>query len=203
MPWQTINGTTATNAGASGLKEFTSGHVLSATDLMRDFKDPQDAIMRQCVPGVLSGGQCTASGLTVTIPSGTTVLCRSVWYADGDMTQSVSDETTSYVWLCSDGETRVTTTTTPPAGYDERSACLLCRAVASGGNATVDLSVQQRARASTTDRYVGEGSRWFGGIADVVPSAGWAEVPDGSQVVLYDEITVYGTLRCMGKVRVI
>ena len=202
MAWQTINGTTAATAGTSGLKEFASGDTIGATDLLRDMKDPQDAHSYGHVVGVLSGGVCTASGLTVTIPSGTLVLCRSVWQASGAQTQAVTDNATSYVWLCADGETRITSSTTPPASYDERTAAILCRTVAASGTAVVDLSVQQRARSSTTTRFVGEGSAWFAGTADTIPDGGWAECPDGTQVRLMDYLTVTGTLRVSGKVKV-
>lgn len=199
MAWQTINGTTAALAGDSGLVEFAAGDPMTAVALLRDMKDPQDALGYGRLPGVLSGGVCTCSALTVTIPSGTLVYCRSVWQASGGMTQLVTDDATSYVWLCSDGETRITANTTAPAGYDERSACILCRVVAASGTGVVDNSVQQRARYST-GRYVGEASRLWAAVPDVIPDGGWAEVADGSQVSIMDDLTCYGTLRAYGKV---
>lgn len=202
MPWQTLNGTTAANAGTSGLKEFASGDAIGATELLRDMKDPQDALVYQTAPGVLYGGVCTCSALTVTIPTGTLVFCRSVWHANGAMTQVVTDDATTYVWLCSDGETRITANTTPPTSYDTRSACILCRVVAASGTGVVDLSVQERARYST-GRYVGEATGVFAATPDVIPDSGRAEVPDASQVAIMDRLTVYGTMRVLGKVRII
>lgn len=203
MAWKTINGTTAATAGMSGLREFAAGDTIGATELLRDMMDPQDSLCFMTVPGVLSGGVCTSSGLTVTIPSGTLVLCRSVWQADGNMTQAVTDDATTYVWLCSDGETRITADTTPPASYTARNACILCRAVAASGTAVVDLSVQHRSRASGVDRYVSEGAGLFAALPDVVPDGGWAEIGDHRQLAIMDALTVYGTLRCAGKARVI
>jgi hypothetical protein len=49
---------------------------------------------------------------------------------------------------------------------------------------------------------VGEGSAWFAGTADTIPDGGWAECPDGTQVRLMDDLTVTGTLRVSGKVKV-
>jgi len=202
MPWQTINGTTAANAGTSGLKEFAAGDALTAAYLLADMRDPQDLASYGWLPGVLTGGVCTCSDLTVTIPSGTLVACRSVWYANGAQTQDVTDDATSYVWLCSDGETRITATTTPPTSYDARTACILCRVVAASGTGVVDLSVQQRARYSI-GRYIGEGSGVFAATPDVVPDGGWAEVPDATQISIMDRLTVYGTMRATGKVRIV
>jgi hypothetical protein len=119
------------------------------------------------------------------------------------MTQLVTDDATTYLWLCSDGETRITTTTTPPTSYDERTACILCRVVAASGTATVDLSVQQRARAASTGRYVSEGAGLWAGVPDTIPDACWAEVGDARQLAIMDALTVYGTLRVMGKARII
>lgn len=201
MPWQTVNGTTAANAGTSGLKEFAAGDTIGATELLRDMRDPQDALVYQTAPGVMYGGACTVAGLTVTIPSGTLVFCRSVWYANGAMTQVVTDDATTYVWLCSDGETRITANTTPPATYDARSACILCRCVASSGTAVVDLSVQERA-AYSAGRYVGGGTGAFSAVPDVIPDSGYGVVADERQMHIMDDLTVYGELIVHGKLRV-
>jgi len=201
MPWQTLNGTTAANAGTSGLKEFGSGDAIGATDLLRDMKDPQDALVYRTAPGVLYGGVCTCAALTVTIPTGTLVFCRSVWHANGAMTQVVTDDATTYVWLCSDGETRITANTTPPTSYDTRSACILCRVVAASGTGVVDLSVQERARYST-GRFVGGGPGAFASIPDVIPDSGYGVVADERQLRIMDDLTVYGDLVVHGKLRV-
>lgn len=151
---------------------------------------------------MLAGGACTADGLVITVPSGTHYLARNVWYADGNAVVSVPDEATTYIWGCADGETRITSSTTPPTGYDERTACILCRVVATSGVATVDLSVQQRARR-TIGHQVFEGSGAWAPTPDVIASGGVAHVPDGHQIRLMDALTVYGELVVFGKAAVV
>lgn len=145
MAWTTAGGATPAEVGASGVREWSDGDPLYAAELVRALKDDQGAGLWGLLSGVLEGGVCTGSGLTVTVPSGTRYLARVVWGTDTDAAVAVSDAATTYLWGCSDGVVRMTTGATPPTGFDGRSACILCKAVASGGTATVDLSVQQRA----------------------------------------------------------
>src|SRR5688500_8254714 len=132
MPIETINGSAASHLmmGDSGLLEVTG--PLSAADLLANFEDTQAPALYGFLPGVLSGGVCTAATLTVTVPTGTLVYCRSVWFFNSAATKVVSDAATSYVWLCSDGELRTSASATvAPVGYTMQTACLLTKAVAS------------------------------------------------------------------------
>lgn len=201
MGWKTISGTIAANAGASGLIEWSAGDGLAASDINANHADGQTPVMYGMPTGVLSGGICTADALVVTVPIGTHYLARNVWYSDGNATVSVPDEATTYIWGCADGELRTTANTTPPTGYDERTACILCRVVATSGVATVDLSVQQRARR-TIGHQVFEGSGAWAPTPDVIASGGVAHVPDGHQISLMDSLTVYGDLTAYGKAAV-
>lgn len=202
MGWKTISGTIAANAGASGLIEWSAGDGLAASDINANHADGQTPVMYGMPTGVLSGGICTADALVVTVPIGTHYLARNVWYSDGNATVSVSDEATTYIWGCADGELRTTANTTPPTGYDERTSCILCRVVATGGVAAVDMSVQQRAR-HTVGHQVFEGSGSWAPTPDVIGPGGIAHVPDGHQLALMDNLTCYGELTVYGMLRVL
>lgn len=202
MGWKTISGTIAANAGASGLIEWSAGDGLAASDINANYADGQAPFMYGLPSGVLSGGACTAVGLVVTVPTATHYLARNVWYADGNAVVSVSDEATTYIWGCADGELRTTANTTPPTGYDERTSCILCRVVATGGVAAVDMSVQQRAR-HTVGHQVFEGSGSWAPTPDVIVRGAVAHVPDGHQMQLMDALTVYGELVTYGTMHVV
>lgn len=198
MGWKTTSGTLAANAGASGLVEWSAGDGLAASDLNANHADGQTPAIYGLPSGILAGGACSADALAVTIPSGTYYLARNVWYADGNAVVNVSDEATTYIWGCADGELRTTSSATPPTGYDERTACILCRAVATGGAASVDLSVQQHARR-TIGHAVYEGSGAWSATPDVIASGAVAVVPDAHQIRLMDTLTALGTLVVYGK----
>lgn len=202
MAWKTLGGTAAGAAGASGLVEWVAGDSLEHDVLNANMGDVQTPAQYGMPSGVLAGGVCTAAALAVTVPSGTTYYARNIWAADGNAVVSVTDESTTYIWGCADGVLRSTSSATPPSGWDERTACILCRAVATGGVATVDLSVQQRARR-TVGHQVFEGSGAWAPTPDVIVSGGVAHVPDGHQIRLMDALTVYGELVVFGKAAVV
>lgn len=87
------------------------------------------------------------------------------------------------------------------AGHACDTACILCKVVATGGVATVDLSAQQRARRAV-GHQVFEGSGAWAPTPDVIASGGVAHVPDGHQLRLMDALTVYGELTVYGKLAV-
>jgi len=202
MGWETISETPAASVGPSGLVEWSAGESLSADDLNNNLADNQGVALWGMPSGVLAGGTCTAAGLAVTVPTGTMYLARNIWIADGNATVNVSDEATTYIWGCSDGELRTTSSTTPPNGYDERTACILCKVVSTGGVATVDLSAQQHGRRTIGHR-VYEGSGVWAPTPDVIPDGGEAYVPDGHQIALMDSLSVLGGLTVYGVCRVV
>jgi len=202
MGWETISETAAASVGASGLVEWSAGDSLSADDLNNNLADVQGVTLWGMPSGVLAGGACTAAFLVVTVPDGTRYLARNIWCANGNQTISVTDESTTYVWGCADGVLRITSSSTPPVGWDDRTACILCRAVATGGTATVDLSVQQRARLAI-GHQVFEGSGIWAPTPDVIGANGIAHVPDANQISLFDALTVLGELTVYGMCRVV
>lgn len=155
MAWTTLAGTTAAAADAYGLKTLASGAAPSANDFNYNWRDAIRGGAWALQPGVISGGVCTAANLVVTIPQNTIYYARSQWTnADAAATSTVPDDATTYLWGCSDGEIRQTANTTPPLGYDVSTACILCKATAAGGTATVDLTVQQKARLADNARIL-------------------------------------------------
>lgn len=186
---------------ASGIRNYAAQTVLNDTDLLGSFKDAQGVSVYEMLPGVLIGGVCTASALTVTIPAGTVFLARSIWIASGAVTKVVNDNTTSYLWARADGELEVTASPlTLPTGYDNRSCCLLCKVVSSGGVATVDNSVQQMGRyADPTNRFYSENVGGIQPAADAVPLGAKVQIPSGTQYRLMGPFTNSGTLILQGR----
>lgn len=201
MAWQTISGTAQASVGASGLKEFAANAPLFASELNRDFQDVQAPALYALASGVLAGGVCTASGLTVTVPAGTLYYARAVWLSDSAMHYTVPDGATTYLWGCADGIVRMTSTLAPPGGWNYRTACLLCRATTSGGIAVADNSVQWLARQITAGHQVQETAGVYP-LADYVADGSALSVPDRTQMQIMDSLTVYGALAVYGKARV-
>jgi hypothetical protein len=201
MGWQTIAGTTQANAGASGIKEFSASAPLAASELNRDFQDVQNPVAYGLASGVLVGGICTASGLTVTVPDGTIYYARACWLANGAQVYNVPDDATTYLWGCADGVVRQASAPSPPYGWDFRTACLLCKVTAASGNAVVDNSVQWKARRTDGAHMVQETAGVYP-VADYVPDGSALMVPDRGQIHIIDSMTVYGGLSVYGKARV-
>lgn len=210
MAFKTINGfdpTGGTNpVGTPGTKDFASG-PLSSADLKNSFRDTLNAGIYQLAAGVLVGGVCTVSGLVVTVPSGTVYFAQQTWQGTSDTTISVPDNSTSYVWGCSDGVLRLTSSTTPPLGFVRAQCALLVKATAVSGVVTLDLTVQDDARyVDNTNRVVYEynaqiGMGWQSEM-DTIPTGVSVVIPAGYQQTLFDSLTVYGTLTIYGRLRV-
>lgn len=156
MPIEKLS--TETESDVYGIRALVDGRPAVADDWNRNWRDIQESSSFSLLAGVLEGGAATASGLSVTIPSGTIYFARMVWKFTDNTTFVVPDNATTYLWGCSDGVVRQTSSPTPPQGFTTRTACILTKANASSGVASVDNSVQQKARYSDPDiRLIQEG----------------------------------------------
>jgi hypothetical protein len=137
MAITTLSGTLPTSVTAAGVRNYTTGDAVSAAGLQADLGDAYAPAM-YCLPsGVVLGFACTASGLGVTIPAGSVWYARQVWLVTTDTVVTVPDNSTTYLWGCSDGVIRQTSTTTAPTGYSAYTAAIVAQVSASGGVATV------------------------------------------------------------------
>lgn len=208
MAFLTIGGFSPTNSSenSNGIPNFGTAPYQSPTgDNWQDaFLDTLQESRYQHLAGVLSGGVCTVSGLVVTVPASTVYVAGGmVWTNASGETQSATDDATTYVWGCADGQLRITSTTTPPTGFESGKSCILTKAVAVSGTATLDNSVQHRARtADHTNRIIGENAGVFAPILDTVPATFRGVIPSGSQYNLYNTFTNAGTIVCAGKLRI-
>ena len=161
MALSTLAGSAPSQVQSSGLNEFIAGQPLIAATQTLDLRDLQELTRQAELAGVQIAGTITATGLSVSIPAGLQYFARQIWKASGTTTVLVPDGSTSYIWGCSDGLLRVTTSggsPTLPTGFDARSCCLICKAVAVAGTATITTALQQSARyADATNRLVHEG----------------------------------------------
>ncbi len=141
-------------AGPAGLHEVKDGSPFYSVPHNANLRDLQEARSRSTLTGVMEGGACTADGLTVVIPAGTTYYARAVWCANADARVSVPNESTTYLWGCSEGQIRQTSVSTPPVGFTARTACLLTVATAKDSVVTLDNSAQHRANYADHDNRV-------------------------------------------------
>lgn len=198
----TISGLSAESfspTNAVGLIPLVTGEPVIADDMNATFEDLQTPTMYSGLPGVLSGGQCSAALLAVTIPAETIWYARQVWRLESNRVENVADAQTTYLWGCSDGLIRQTNTTTPPTDFTTRTACILCKIVASGGVALVDNTVQQRARyADASGRMVAD-TGGFMPEPTSVPTGMVFVVAEGHQEVFQCPYEVNGTLVINGR----
>ena len=201
MAFLTIGGFSPTNSSenSNGIPNFGTSPYQSPTgDNWQDaFLDTLQESRYQHLSGVLSGGVCTVSGLVVTVPASTVFVAGGmVWTNASGETQSVTDDATSYVWACADGQLRITSTTTPPTGFDSGKSCILTRAVAVSGTATIDNGVQHRAEtADHTNRMIGGA---FAVTPTNLPSGGYYVVNGNSQYVVFGDWYNYATFVTFG-----
>lgn len=210
MAFTTLQGFTPTQTAetANGVPNWgdsaTGFQTPSGADWQNAFVDGFASSNRQHLSGVLSGGVCTAALLVVTVPANTYYVAGGVvWFNASAETTSVTDGATNYVWGCSDGLLRTTTTTTPPTDFEDGKACILTMAVSTGGVATLDNSLQERARsADYTNRVIGENSGVFAPVLATLPSGGVFVIPSESQYNVIGNWYNYGTLVNNGTLRI-
>lgn len=197
------------DVGALGIKTYGANEALTASDLNNSLADEQTPAALSLLAGVLSGGACTGTTLlNVTIPSGTSYYARQVWTFDADaVLSSVADNATTYFWGCSDGQIRNSADTTPPGGFDNRTACIITKAVALAGVVTMDNTVQQKGRyADAVNRCIVEGAPLIGGgflgDMDTIPLGVAAKVKVGYQKELFGRFRIIGKVTICGRVRV-
>lgn len=168
MAFTTIQGftPTQTSENANGVPNFgTSPYESPTGENWQDaFLDTLQAGAYQNLAGVLSGGVCTVALLSVTIPANTVYVAGGmVWTNLTTETKAVTDDATTYVWGRADGQLDITATTTPPSGFEGGKSCLLTKAVAVAGVATLDNTVQHKARTlDHTNRTVNENAALLG-----------------------------------------
>ena len=202
MAFSTLTGVATGSVQASGLQEQVAGNPVLATRMNADDRELQQVSMQTHLAGVLTGGDITVASLLVSFPVGFRFFARQIWEASGTTQVSVPDAATTYLWGCADGQIRQTSTDAVPGGWDNRTACRLAKAVASGGVAVLDLSVAHRARfADAAGRVVCENSGAWSPTPDVIPSGVRVEVPANHQQLLFGTLTVAGTVVVRGKLR--
>jgi hypothetical protein len=156
--------------GLSGLTEFAGGATPTIAEWNANFQDPQETACYALLAGILAGGVCTDTGLTVVVPNGTVYFARQVWLLDASLSVSVPDDAVTYLWCTSDGDVVLEPTTGIPAGYDGTTACLLCKATASTGVVTIDNTVQHKGRVvDLTSREVVEPNPIRADVIKLVP----------------------------------
>jgi len=198
---------TTDGVGANGLIQLGTNPYKSPTaahwnGMLGDYL----ALLRKTfLSGIVAGGVCTVSTLTVTIPIGTAFVAGGqFWVSPTITTVIVANVAITYVWACSDGQMRQTTDTTPPTGFDDNRSFVLLIANAGAGTATLNLSVQERARTIyQSARFVSQNSPGIAPTADLIPGVGIVVVPAGSQLIIMDSMTCHGTLTVHGKMRII
>ncbi len=155
---QTKSGQLPATANAMGLQGVTTGMPLQADAYNADARDIQEGHVQALLAGILAGGTCTAAGaLNITIPSGSTWYARQVWTLNADVTIGVAASVTTYVWGCSDGVIRQTTSGLP-SGFDATTAVLLTTATATSSTASVSNTGQHIARqVDRSNRVVTDG----------------------------------------------
>jgi hypothetical protein len=181
MAITTLSGTLPTAVTAAGVRNYTTGDAVSAAGLQADLGDAYAPAM-YCLPaGVVLGFACTASGLSVTIPAGSVWFARQVWLVTGDITVTVPDNATTYLWGCSDGVIRQTSSTTPPTGYTAYTAAIVAQVSASSGVATV-AAYKQWAMGSSIVAVPGS----LSSITGTLPNADYTVPPSqyASEVIL-------------------
>ena len=204
MAFKTLSGQADTLLAApSGINEWVSGDTPTAAEFNNNLADAYGYPYYSVLAGVMSGGVCTFATLVVTVPTSTIYYARQLFVSDSGTNITVPDAATTYVWGCSDGELRITSSTTPPASFDTRTACILCSVAASGGVITsIDLAVQQRCRyADPANRVQGENAGLWAPIPDSIPSGLTLDIPTDHQITVWDELLVTGTVYVSGKLR--
>ena len=182
MAFVTLSNLTASDVGQEGIHAF-SNTVLSADNLNTLGLDLLSPARESLLAGVLSGGICTASGLNVTIPANTSFVAQQYWVTESSVVVSVPNSATTYIWLCADGQSRQTTTTTPPDGFTLYTACIATKATAAGGNATLDNTVQHKARSVDPEtRIVTDGNLSIDPEGETVTVTGIFDVTEGITV---------------------
>lgn len=210
MAFKTVQGFTPTQTSdnANGVPNWGSADAgfdtLSGDTLQDSFLDTLQGPRLQLLPGVLSGGVCTVAGLVATVPAGTIFVAGGMpWTNLTGESASFPDDATSYLWGKANGELEVTASLTPPTGFENGKACLLCGGTAVSGTLTLDLSLQQRARtADHTNRIIGENAAVFAPVLDTIPAGFSGVIPAGSQYRLFGKLTLSGKIVLGGKLRV-
>lgn len=160
MPVQRWSGYPTAND--DGYREWVTGETPTAAEFNADRYDALATHARANVSGMTSDPTCTASGLTVTVPVGTSWYARVGWeVVTSAVTVDVPDDSDSWLFCCSDGNIRGSASASPPAGFDAETSCLLCKVSAAGGTATVLNGERWFARRRSSDRVVLEGPMEF------------------------------------------
>ena len=191
MSFKTTGG--GTSRSGYGTTAWATGDVLKATDLTANLADVADATHRCAPAGRLGGPDPTASGLTVTLPAGTSYLAGVVWTADADVQVVVGGSTTTYVWGCADGQVRTTTALSPPTGWSWRSAALLAIAIAGVSAATVSTPGWGAPNTSAV--------AWYTPLPvspRLIPEDVAAVIPEEGSAALIGPLSVYGQLDVYG-----
>lgn len=201
MGWRTSQGYTPAdvNGNLEGLPELSDGVPLLAATMNKLLRDLQPASYNAQFAGVLAGGVCYTEALDVKIPAGTSYFAKQVWTLDALQSVSVSDDATTYLWGCSDGVIRVTDDTNPPDGFDATTACILTRANAANGYATIDNTVQQRARVARGDNRFVSDNGGFMPQPISIPEGVTCLIDVGFQYIFQCPFEVNGTLIVNGR----
>jgi hypothetical protein len=206
MAFITIKEFTTSQTDADGLLPFgDAGYTtLNATQLRNTLKDIMQAFRYGNLAGVLSGGVCTASGLVVTVPANTFFVAGGmVWFNESNHTESFADAASTWLWGCSDGLLRQTTTSAQDPDFLGDASCLITFGVAASSVVTLDNGLQQRARtADHTNRVIGENAGVFAPQLMTLPANQVFVIPENCAYNVTGDFYIYGTLVNYGTLRV-
>lgn len=213
MALTTINGlspassTGAYPVGNVGVFEYASGYSFTGDDLTKDFKDAQAAPALSLPSGILAGGTCTSSGVLVNVSAGIYYYATSVWWGQTDTSITVTDNATTYIWGCSDGNLRITSTTAPPLGFTRSQACLIVKCTATSGVVVFDYTAQDIAQTvDNTNRTLTANSSHIGygwiSEQDTLPATSTVTIPAGYQSALFGAVVINGVLIVGGRLRI-
>jgi hypothetical protein len=201
MGFTTIKaGFTTAQTDGDGLRPVTGSPTQAQWE--GTFKDIMQPFLYETLAGVIEGDVCTASVLDVTIPINTVYVAGGmVWKTLVGEVQAVTNDATTYIWGCADGELRVTSTTTPPTGFEGGKSCIIVKAVAASSVVTLDHSVQQKAMVAAS-RMMSLNNMGLFPSVDSIPSGAAATIPQNSQYRVFESFTNAGSLIIQGKLRI-
>jgi hypothetical protein len=184
MAVYTVSGLAAADVGDTGIYEMATGEILAADPWNKTFKDLQIPARYALLPGILEPpgivGSITTSALDVTIASGTSWFAQGVYTLDDDYVVAVPDDATTRLYARSDGVISSDTT-----GFLASQYCILCDVIAADGVATIDITVQQRARYADPDnRFVTDTGGFMAQPSEISDSM-VCIVPAGFQTIFY------------------
>lgn len=184
MPAYTLNGLESTDLGDTGVYEMVDGQPVVASPWNATLKDLQIPSRYALLPGILEPpgllDGITASGLDITIASGTTWYAQQVWTISPEVVVSVPDDATTVIYARSDGIIGIDVT-----GFLASQYCIVCTVHAANGVAWIDYTTQQRARYADPDHLLCLDTGAFSALPREIDANAVIVIPEGAQIIFY------------------